>query len=288
MSFFKDSDVEEIAERHIEALEKLEESEAKRMLKRYREVRQELNDRLALLPDGSFTAQQLRGTLLQVELAIKSMTKALKEGFSSASITVGEAGVEDLVTELNRWNKDFTGAVVPINVNAVAISTDVSNFLFAQHESQLDLYGSSTYSTLASGITNAMIQQLSLSEVVKKIGQYLIGEEWKLLRLARTELHNVYNLGKMRGMTEVRDTAMPDLMKTLMHPMDHRTASDSKHASKLRLVVPIDEPFVYTWQGERREFMAPPDRPNDRAILVPYSRSWGEIPAEFLPVNSER
>ena len=288
MSFFTDPEVEEIAQNHIEAVNKIEESEAKRMLKRYREVRQELNDRLALLPDGSFTAQQLRGTLLQVELAIESMTKSLKEGFSGSAMTLGEAGVDDLVVELNRWNRDFAGAVVPINVNAVAVATDVSNFLFAQHESQIDLYGSSTYSTLAAGITNAMIQQLTLSEVVKKIGQYLIGEEWKLLRLARTELHNVYNLGKMRGMTEVQKTAMPDLMKTLMHPIDKRTGDDSKLAARLRLVVPIDEPFVYKWNGETREFMAPPDRPNDRAILVPYSTSWGEIPSEFRPVNSRR
>jgi len=81
---------------------------------------------------------------------------------------------------------------------------------------------------------------------------------------------------------------MPDLMKTLMHPIDKRTGDDSKLAARLRLVVPIDEPFVYKWNGETREFMAPPDRPNDRAILVPYSTSWGEIPSEFRPVNSRR
>ena len=67
---------------------------------------------------------------------------------------------------------------------------------------------------------------------------------------------------------------IPDLKKTLYHPMDKRTGEDSKWLNKNNLIIPVDEPFKYTWNGQVREYMAPPDRPNDRSILIPYRESW--------------
>ncbi len=80
----------------------------------------------------------------------------------------------------------------------------------------------------------------------------------------------------MKGMGEIQDETIPDLQKTLIHPMDLRTGADSQYAASLHLVADIDEPFRYRWKGVEREFMAPPDRPNDRAILVPYRAAWNE------------
>ena len=91
--------------------------------------------------------------------------------------------------------------------------------------------------------------------------------------IARTELHNAYNLGKMRGMEETEED-IPDLQKALFHPMDSRTGKDSKYAASKDLVADLDKPFRYKWNGEWREFMNPPDRPNDRSILIPYRKSW--------------
>ena len=56
-----------------------------------------------------------------------------------------------------------------------------------------------------------------------------------------------------------------------LYPSNQRIYADKKH-----LVAEIDEPFIYTWKGKRREFMSPPDRPNDRSILVPYREAWGK------------
>jgi hypothetical protein len=76
------------------------------------------------------------------------------------------------------------------------------------------------------------------------------------------------------GMGIVKDKYIPGLKKALIHPMDARTADDSKMLSKINPIVDINEPFRYTYGKHERVFMYPPDRPNDRAILVPYKKEW--------------
>lgn len=277
MGFFSDVDELGIVERHIQGVLKLEESSSKLMLKRYKEIRQELRDRLEFTRANTFTAQQLRGVLAQVEGAISAMNSSLKGEMADASKEAALQGVEDLLSEIKRFSSNFEGAVVPININAITVAEDASNFLLNQHDASLDAYGQDLISQLTNSLTNAALQELPYSQVVSRLGQFFLGEEWKLHRIARTELHNIYNIGKLRGMEETKETAIPDLKKTLMHPMDARTGDDSKYAARLHLIANIDEPFRYKWDGKVREFMAPPDRPNDRSILVPYREEWGTL-----------
>lgn len=115
------------------------------------------------------------------------------------------------------------------------------------------------------------------------VGKFFLGEEWKLTRIVRTEMHGMYNYSKMNGMSELQEQRLPDLMKTLMHPLDKRTGKDSKALAQENPIIPIDEPFKFKWNGKTRTFMAPPDRPNDRAILVPYRESWGANKPSFVP-----
>ena len=81
-------------------------------------------------------------------------------------------------------------------------------------------------------------------------------------------------MSKNDGMVEIKKELIPDLKKSLFHPMDNRTAKDSKLAAHLNLVVDIDKPFKYTFNGKERVFFNPPDRPNDRAIITAYRKAW--------------
>jgi hypothetical protein len=275
--FFEDGEVEEVAISHIEAIRSLEDREAQKILKAYRRVRQDLRDRLDILDSDSFSAQRLRSTLLQVELAIKEMTEGLKRDFGGSADLAAVAGVEDLVTEIRRWDKAFTGEAVAINLDAVAIASNTRNFLFNRYEVSMQAYSETLRARIAQGLTDAVVAQDSFSEAVARIGKTFLSEEWKLQQIVRTELHNVYNLGKINGMTELwgeGEGPIGDLKKTLFHPMDHRTGEDSKRLAQKNPIVPIDEPFVEYSTGKRLEYMAPPNRPNDRAILIPYRDAW--------------
>lgn len=272
--FFDEVDSIGVVEQHLEQVLGLEESEAKKLLRRYKEIRQELRDRLDRLPGDTFSAQQLRGVLTQVESAIYAMTNDLKSGLQSSGFSMAEQGVEHLLSELSRFDRHFRGAVVPIDVNTQLIMQETSNFLLNKYEASLDAYGADLISQMTTTLTTEALAQSSLSSVVKRLGAFFQGEEWKLQRIARTELHNAYGLGKLKGMEEVVEGPLPDLMKTLYHPMDSRTGADSIYADRRKLIVPVSEPFKYLWKGKLRVFMAPPDRPNDRAILIPYRQEW--------------
>jgi hypothetical protein len=188
---------------------------------------------------------------------------------------MGEFSAKNLTKEIKRFEKEFTGAEVPLNLDAAVVASKTSNFLFERHESSLESYSKALRQDFAMELTEAVLIGKTNSEIVMELGQKFKGEEWKLQRIARTELHNVYNISKINNMVELKESGdIPDLMKTLFHPMDDRTAKDSKALNSKNPKIPIEEPFKFKWKDEERIFMAPPDRPNDRAILLPYRPDW--------------
>lgn len=285
-SFYEEADSLGIVEEHIQGALKLEGTEADKIVDAYSGVRERLQNRLARFPRDSFSAQHLRGVMAQVEGALAAMNEKLKGEMQSGAYEMALSGVEDLTDEMATFDEAFLGAVTPINLNAAAAATDTTNFLVTKYDTSLDEYGTDLLNQIGKGLLAASIGELNADQVVGRIGEFFTAEEWKLRRIVRTELHNIYNVGKMRGMRTLADDTIPDLKKTLMHPMDQRTGKDSIYAAGLRLVVDIDEPFEYEWKGQLRSFMAPPDRPNDRAILVPYRTEWGAARGEaFIPGN---
>lgn len=274
MAFFDNPSVEELALKHIEEVRNLEDKEAKKIIKAYKAIRQDLNDRLQTLPRGTFTAQRIRGVLVQIDAALVEMTKVLSQEMKSSSMTMGLYSSDNLIKEIEKWDDEFLGAIQPVNFDAFRAANDTSNFLFERHQSSLESYSKSLRSHFAIELTEAALIGKSTSEVVHDLGAKFRGEQWRLETIARTELHNVYNIAKLDNMRELKQDSIPDLMKSLFHPMDLRTGEDSKKLNRENPRIPIDEPFRFTYKGQERVFMAPPDRPNDRAILIPYKKSW--------------
>lgn len=260
---------------HVKEIERLEEKKAVSILKQYKEARNALRDRLDTVEADTFTAQHLRGVLMQVEQTIFDMSYRLEGGMDNAAQEVAIKGVEHLYDEYSKFDEEFMESTSPINVDQVVIAEDTTNLLANQYESSIKAYSEGVRSQIAMGLTQAAIQELSYSEVIKNLSSFFTKEEWKLHRIVRTELSNVYNLSKMNTMQNLVDTGQaPKLKKTLFNPMDARTAPDSKYVESLHLIVDIDKPFVYTYKGKKFSRMGPPFRPNDRAVLIPYQENW--------------
>lgn len=85
-----------------------------------------------------------------------------------------------------------------------------------------------------------------------------------------------YARASIVSMGEVNEE-LGDMIKILSAIFDARTGSDSysTHGQMRRMNEPFD-----TWYGP---IMAPPDRPNDRSIVVPHRLSWGRPPAYLTP-----
>jgi len=281
--FFESVDSTGIVEDHIQDVLRLEKTQADSILSSYRDIRHELIDRLSRVPVGSFTAQHLRGVLAQVQGAIDALADRAAGGMVDGAYRIARHGIEHLVNEIQTFDDEFLGAVTPINLNAALAARDVSNLLVDKYRTNLEAYGTGLMTQITNGLFNASVGASSYGEVVGSISQFFTADEWKLHRIVRTELHNIYNVGKIKGMNAlVDDDTIPDLMKTTMAPLDARTAEDSKYFASLKQIRQINEPFEYTWKGQLRVFQSGPDRPNDRQILVPYRTAWGSPGGDSL------
>jgi hypothetical protein len=184
-------------------------------------------------------------------------------------------GVEHLVDEIETFDEQFTGAITPINTDLMAVASDTSELLLNQYDSSIEAYSSGIRASVGRFLTNGLIAERPVDTILQGLGDFFFGEEWKLRRIARTELHHAHAMAKLRSLGRLGEE-QSDLRKRLYHPLDARTAEDSKALMRLDPVLPINKPFVFEWKGVRREFQAPPDRPNDRSILIPFRMSWGE------------
>lgn len=287
MAFFDDPTVEEVVENNIQKVSELEEKQQRKLLRIFRRVRQELQDRLLTIPEGTFTEQQLNVTLVQVQAAIEAIKADLKDGMADSSEILSERGISDLIREIRSFQKKFEGSVQPLNLNAVLIASEAQNFLVNKHEASIDAYSESLRSQITTNIVASLATRETSERTVARlrgdVGRFFLGEEWKLNRLVRTEMHNIYNFSKLKAMGQAKEDVIPDLRKSLMHPLDDRTGKDSKQLARQNPVVDIDEPFRFTFRGKERIFMFPPDRPNDRSILVPFREEWDRKAAAFAP-----
>jgi len=284
-AFFQDSTVNDLVQSTIEKVDSLEEAQQKKLLKIFKKVRLQLMDRLMTIPEGTFTEQQMNVTLVQVNAAIEAIKRDLRTGMVDIGEVMATKGIEDLSNEIEKMSKHFSGSVTPINMRAILAATNPNAFLLNKYQASIDAYGEGLRSQITSNIVNSLVlretSERTVGRLVADVGRYFMGEEWKLNRIVRTEMHNVYNYSKMVSMVEVKKDTIPDIKKALMHPMDNRTGEDSIKLAKMNPVVDIDKPFRFKWKGQERVFQFPPDRPNDRSILVPYREEWGKQASSF-------
>lgn len=275
MTFETEIDNISILERNASRLQGLQMEQARKMLTEYRKAKEELKMQLmATSSDNQYTEAKLKNALAQIEYAILALRKKvgwqIEDGFNFLS----DQGVEDSVKEMDAFDKYFGGGFGKLPMDAILESTDPTNILLNQYQSSVEAYNENLRNLFQQSFTQSLIQQKTWSQTVWDMEQVFGMEEWKLSRIVRTELHGIYNNSKMNGFMTARDGYIPDLKKTLYNPMDSRTAEDSMYVESLKLIVPLEEPFRYKWKGKEYVAMAPPFRPNDRAILIPYRPSF--------------
>lgn len=286
MSFDSDIDAQGMAQAHALRVLSLEDAEAQKLEKVYRRVAARLRGRLKNTPRDTFTAQRMRVVLIQVEAALLELEKDSLDFLLRGARSVSEVAAQHTVDEVNEFNDYFKGALAPVNIDTQLIAMEYSQRLFNNYEVSMKTYTAGLRNKIATGIQDMLIEGATQEQMIERmvdnegIGRFFAGEEWRLRRIARTELHGIYGGAKMATLGRVASQE-PDIMKTLFHPIDSRTGEDSEQAHQLKLRVPVSEPFVYTFKTKggksiTRTFMHPPDRPNDRSILIPYHPSWGK------------
>ena len=196
--------------------------------------------------------------MIVIDRAIRQIHNSTKTELHESARVYNSYAIEQTQREI-REVANYTPSL-----NRTLVSIDRNNYLINRMDSSIDEYSHQTRSAVVRALQQAILQNVSGHKVTVNLQKFMDIKKWRVQRIARTELHNIYNASKILAYTQVKEETLPDLKKALYHPMDSRTGADSKALKKIHPVVDIDKPFVFKWDGKKRVFMNPPDRPNDR------------------------
>ncbi len=268
----------------------------KLLLDSQRDLENRLSRSLQSTGPKSFTSTQLRSSLVQVREVLRTITiPSLKDTVVKHGVVAAHLAVHQTVDYLHTANKAFTGVVagLPIREASVfehAVSGARSSIL--RHISSggrgtekarngvLERYNDATIThfekTFQRGLITGKSQAQMRDEIIEGSPFLQQAPAHYATRIVRTECHYSANVATHEAMKEVNVQLGGGMIRILCATFDDRTGSDSiaVHGQ----VRHMDEPFG-TWYGD---FMTPPDRPNDREIVVPHRLRWS-IPDSLRP-----
>ena len=240
--------------------------------------------------EGSFTHAQLQSTLAQVRATLRTVAQpGLRAAVVDTGTEAAEAAGGGAVEYLQAADGAFRG------VGAQPLALDEAAMLDASVDGAqgsilrrlatgpgpekvgvLDRYGMNVIGNFEQELQAGLLSRLSLDGVRDRLiakSPFLQGApaSWAE-RIARTETMGAYNRANYEANKEA-DEQLGDVVKILVATFDDRTGSDSIacHGQIRR----PEEPFE-TWFGAMQY---PPNRPNDREIVVTHRIAWVIPPA---------
>jgi hypothetical protein len=253
--------------------------------------------RLRPLGDGTYTREQMEVTIRQIRDVMASLVRRMGPMIAGASVDAAGSAAEGVVEYLGAAEAKYSGIVSGLAFDEAAMSdaaiagtrASVLRRLMVEHP---DGRGGGILQRYGFEVTRRFERELSVAVVSKKpfdeVREALVEQSPFLQgaprswaeRLTRTELHGAYNRGAHEAMKRAEEDVGP-MLRILVATFDGRTGPDSVnvHGEVRRM----GEPFEYVaYDGEREHFMIPPNRPNDREVVVAHLARW-PIPAGFRP-----
>jgi hypothetical protein len=258
--------------------------------KLYETTRAELEQRLANLKKQgkgkTFTAYHSRVVLLQTIAAIKDLAIGMSGQLKSNGRLVGTLSQKQLLAEVKALEKRYSGHTPVLQVEQAAVLTGIYN---KSHPSLLNRYKKSQkfYTVpVVKAVRMELAKAILTGETVDKAVDRVAAvdgvfeeQRWRAERIVRTEMAYAFGVTKQETMKELVTRDMPDMQKKLIATFDDRTGEDSKELHGQS--VPINDPFVWEVKnskgiptGEVIRYMQPPNRPNDREVVIPWRPGW--------------
>ena len=265
----------------------------RRLLERaQRDLEQRLVQAESLSGPGadSFTATQLRVTLEQV----RNVLRPLKSGMRSTLLDQGKAAADQQTDATLRYmraaERQFRGVSQPLQLREAGLldrvhagtESSVLNRIAndPDHPGRpgvLDRYGDAVIQRFEERLQLRFVAKQSWAQVRAALvteSPFLQGApaHWAE-RVVRTETMAASNRANWETMREA-DVQLGDMLKILAATFDSRTASDSVAVhGQIRRPAEAFE----SWYGL---YQHPPNRPNDREVVVPHRMSW-PLPPEL-------
>lgn len=256
----------------------------------------ELTQRLASIQSttATFTRSQLESALVQLRQVIGGVQGGMKETLLDGAGSAANLGARGTIDYLSRIERQFkgigtqgmaldealmferahVGARASILRRLASSGQDAPGAPAKPHEAKpgiLQRYSINVIGKFEQTMQVGLLARSSWSDMRAKItgeSPFLQGapRHWAD-RIVRTEMMGAYNRAGWEANREA-DDQLGDMVKILSATFDDRTGSDSfaVHGQVRR----TDQAFQ-SWYGL---YQHPPNRPNDREIVVPHRMSW--------------
>jgi hypothetical protein len=263
-----------------------------RLIPIYQQSRAELEARLGELKrrgrGDTFSAQHVRLVLVQVNDILAHFADAMRGHIQKQGKLAKAVASKHVVDEVKTFEKHFTGMAPVLQTAQVgvlrAISRGVEPALLNRYKASEAFYTVPVVKEIRGALALSLAQGETVDEAVDRVAGtsgVFAGQRWRAERIARTELAYTYGVTKHQTMLEIVRTDIPDLHKKLIETSDDREGEDSKDLNgQMRRV---GEPFVWVVKdahgkptGKIVKYQAPPNRPHDRAVVIPWRPEWGD------------
>lgn len=241
----------------------------------------------------SYTAANLRTALTQVREATRIVQKGMRGVLLDGAGYAAERSVENLSRYLHAANQQFSGVSRPLALDTAAMVDEASSGARATvlrrlassgtqvpgaepdpHPARagiMERYGLATIGHFEQILQRGLIARAPWEDVKDEMtgaSSFLQGAPrfWSE-RIVRTETAGIYNRAGWEAI-RTADDELGDMLKILSATFDDRTASDS-YAVHGQIRKP--EQAFESWYGL---YQHPPNRPNDREVVVPHRMSW--------------
>jgi hypothetical protein len=237
-----------------------------------------------------FTLAQMRATLKQVEEVLRPLAGGLRGMIASEARVAAEAAASGSLDYLRSAEARYSGVNQPLALreagmldeSVVGADASVLRRLSGDGEKGPGImarYGTNVVADFEEALRLRFVARKPWAEVRDELvtkSPFLQGKPafWAE-RIVRTEVMGANNRASWEVMRRA-DQELGDVVKILSCTFDDRTGADSIaiHGQIRRPEEPFD-----SWFGS---FAHPPDRPNDRAVVVPHRISW-PLPAVLEP-----
>lgn len=235
---------------------------------------------LAETARGSWSAATKAQTIVQIAQAVKGLSSSQMGSLRRGLGTIAADAQASTADWLRILDDSFAGSVRPLNWDSIAWLDQTTKPMLRSrlqiHRRSFARYGSKNVADIEDAIASRVLTGDSWAdareEVMSIVREQVEGKQWMVDRIVRTEAAAAHSWVTMAALEEEDDDPDDAMLKKLVATFDAVTGNDSVllHGQTRKL----DEPFIDVLSG--REYMAPPNRPNDREIVVAWRRSWGD------------
>lgn len=238
----------------------------------------------------SFTARQMRLALRQVEDVLVQTNVGVRGIVVDQGKVAADQATTGLLEYMNAAERKFRGVAQPLpldeammfdrartGVEASILQRLVANPSDPARLGILQRYGVTTIQHFEEQLQQGVLQGTPWAELRNNLtaqSPFLqqAPAHWAE-RIVRTETMGAFNRAGWES-TRTADAVLGDMVKILSATFDDRTGWDSYQVHG-QIRRPQE---AFEWGG--RKFQHPPNRPNDREVVVPHRLSW-PLPAEL-------